>query len=138
MLSLNYWMTVVEQNKLKSRTVSRVKALQALYALEFNSTNWKQDLEYVLELSKEPFSVHLIEHFLIHQEKIDKLLSEKLESWTLNRLNYIDRNILRLGFTELILHETDRAVIINEYVEIAKIYGTEKSASFVNGMIDSF
>lgn len=130
-------MTVEEQNNFKSRSISRIKALQALYAIEFGLEELSL-LENLLNLSTEPFSVHLIDYFLNHKSIIDHKISTKLESWSLERLNSIDRNILRLGVCELLLEETDRAIVINEYIEIAKVYGTEKSGTFVNGLLDSF
>ena len=137
MLSSNYWMTVEEQNNFKSRSVSRVRALQALYAIEFGLEELSL-LEPLLHLNQEPFAVQLIDYYLQYKKNIDSSISAKLESWSLERLNSIDRNILRLGASELLLGETDRAIIINEYIEIAKVYGTEKSAIFVNGLLDSF
>lgn len=137
MLSSNYWMTVEEQSNFKSRSISRIKALQALYAIEFGLEELSL-LESLLNLSQEQFSLHLIDYYLNHKQIINEKISAKLDSWSLERLNSIDRNILRLGFCELLLGETDRAVVINEYIEIAKVYGTEKSGTFVNGLLDSF
>lgn len=123
---------------MKSRTLSRVTAMQGLYALEFNSAKDLNCCYNFLELEQDPFALELINYFLHNSPKIDSLIRKNLTSWTLERVNYIDRNLIRLGICELMMGTVDRAVIINEYVEIAKVYGTEKSAAFVNGLLDSF
>ena len=57
--------------------------------------------------------------------------------WPLHRQPLVDRNILRLARYEIVSGMTPPAVAINEAVEIARVYSTEKSASFVNGVLDA-
>ena len=73
-----------------------------------------------------------------HREHIDTVLCAALEHWDMARLAAIDRSVLRLGVFEL-LHRKDvpPKVVINEAVELAKKYSTEKSGPFVNGILDS-
>ncbi|MCD6450478.1 MAG: transcription antitermination factor NusB [Thermotogaceae bacterium] len=68
---------------------------------------------------------------------IDRIISSKLEKWTINRLSAVDRNVLRLGTYEL-LNEMDIPieVTLDEMIELAKKYGTENSGKFVNGVLD--
>lgn len=75
---------------------------------------------------------------LEYQAEIDRLIEQKTLNWKLERLSRVDRCLLRLGIFEL-LHrpETPPAVVINEAVELAKVYGDEKSGGFVNGVLDS-
>ena len=70
-------------------------------------------------------------------ERIDSVISSKLENWTLDRLSAVDRNVLRLGTYEL-LYEMDVPieVTLDEMIELAKKYGTENSGRFVNGVLD--
>ena len=75
------------------------------------------------------------------EENIDELdseISKYLKNWKLNRLNKVDLCILRIGAYEL-LFSTDvpSAVCINEAVEMGKKYSDEKSASFINGLLDN-
>lgn len=70
-------------------------------------------------------------------EKIDEIISSKLENWKFERLSSVDRNVLRLGTYEL-LYEMDVPieVTLDEMIELAKKYGTENSGKFVNGVLD--
>jgi transcription antitermination factor NusB len=69
-------------------------------------------------------------------EELDQLIEEASEHWSVARMPLIDRNILRLGLSELRNHpETPSAVIISEAVRLAKTYSTGRSGSFVNGVL---
>ena len=72
-----------------------------------------------------------------HREEIDKLLIERADNWTLERMAVTDRNILRLAIYEM-LHREDipPVVSINEAVDIAKKFSTQDSGKFVNGILD--
>ncbi|MEW6545644.1 MAG: transcription antitermination factor NusB [Bacillota bacterium] len=71
-----------------------------------------------------------------HLEEIDRLLSECSEGWKVSRMAGVDRNILRLAVYELLYrHDIPASATINEAVELAKVYGTEESPRFVNGVL---
>lgn len=72
-----------------------------------------------------------------HRDELDREIGERASGWRLDRLHAVDRNVLRLGIYEL-LHREDipPEVIVDEAVELAKAYGTERSAAFVNGILD--
>jgi N utilization substance protein B len=72
-----------------------------------------------------------------HQKAIDELLRAHSTKWSLERMPVMDRITLRLATYELLATETPFKVILNEAIELAKRYGTEHSASFVNGVLDS-
>jgi N utilization substance protein B len=120
-----------------SRTIGRTKALQVLFAYEFHELPDPSQVAGLVDLAGEEFTLQLISEFLTHRTNIDALLTTQLAHWDLARVNLVDRNILRLGVLELILKTADKAVIINEYIELAKIWGTEKSGGFVNGILDA-
>jgi N utilization substance protein B len=63
-------------------------------------------------------------------------LSGASPRWKIERMAAVDRNVLYLGVYELIEGETPAPVVINEAVELAKKYGAEQSAAFVNGILD--
>jgi len=80
----------------------------------------------------------LIQKTIQKQERIDASLSRSLTDWKLNRLSYVDRAILRLATCEiLLLPQIPPKVSIDEAVELARFYGTQSSARFVNGVLDS-
>lgn len=71
-----------------------------------------------------------------HQGEIDRLLSECSEGWKVSRMAGVDRNILRLAVYELLYRpDIPASATINEAVELAKVYGTEESPRFVNGVL---
>ena len=73
-----------------------------------------------------------------HRVEIDRLLVERADNWTLERMAVTDRNILRLGAYEMLYGGTPERVAINEAVELAKRYGAKQSPHFVNGVLDRF
>lgn len=68
---------------------------------------------------------------------IDDHIRNANSRWRVERMDKVDLAILRLGVTELIYTETPATIIINEAIELAKRYGSETSARFVNGVLDA-
>jgi N utilization substance protein B len=69
---------------------------------------------------------------------IDALLEETMPNWKLERLDAIDRNILRIGIAELLYaDEIPPKVAIHEAIRLAGRYGSEESSRFVNGVLDA-
>ncbi len=83
------------------------------------------------------FTEQLVHGVTGHLDEIDGWIKKYTANYELGRLAAVDRNILRVAIYEM-LHALDVApvVIINEAIEIAKKYGTEKSGGFVNGILD--
>jgi len=72
------------------------------------------------------------------RDKIDTIIAEHSPRWKLDRMALVDRNVLRLCVHELLFDmETPARVVIDEGVEIAKRFGAEESARFVNGVLDA-
>ena len=68
---------------------------------------------------------------------IDERIRRASQNWRLERMTRVDRNIVRLATFELFfMPETPRAVVIDEAVELAKMFGTEESPKFVNGILE--
>jgi N utilization substance protein B len=82
------------------------------------------------------YTVTLVEGVTAHRPRIDDILSEHSEGWSLQRMPAVDRAVLRLGLYEL-LWATDvpQAVVIDEAVELAKSLSTDDSPRFVNGVL---
>ena len=72
-----------------------------------------------------------------HLTEIDDMIQAQAENWRLSRMAVVDRNIIRMSVYEF-MHESDtpKLVIIDEAVEIAKKFGTQKSSQFINGILD--
>ncbi|RME92781.1 MAG: transcription antitermination factor NusB [Verrucomicrobia bacterium] len=85
------------------------------------------------------FAEQLIRGTLSERDQIDGWIQELARNWTLPRMATVDRNVLRMAIYEM-RHFPDipPAVTINEAVELAKTYSTEKSGKFVNGILDNF
>lgn len=136
---------------LQTRHQAREAALQLLYQLDFST--WKEEdlvsSEFVRHLGAhfEHFHIHpdlrafatqLIIGTLRHQTKIDQTLSQYLKRWTLDRIAPVDRALLRLSLYELLyVPDTPAAVVLNEAIELAKLFGSEETPAFVNGVLDT-
>lgn len=84
------------------------------------------------------FAEQLVSCVMRHRDEIDLKILNYAQNWTLPRMRGVDRNVLRLAFCELFfLNDTPPAIIINEAVDIARYFGLNDSASFVNGILDS-
>jgi len=83
------------------------------------------------------FAVKIFRGTVEHLETIDEMIQAQAENWRLSRMAVVDRNIMRMSVYEF-LHENDtpKLVIIDEALEIAKKFGTEKSSPFINGILD--
>ena len=74
---------------------------------------------------------------LEHCEELDRLIEQYSENWRLDRIDVIDRNILRMALFELLYCEDiPPKVTINEAIDLGKRYGSEDSGSFINGILD--
>ena len=95
-------------------------------------------IDYVLDgEASDDYLEKLVEGVTEHIEEMDSILTKHLEKWTIDRLANVDRNILRVAVYEMIYCKEDVPVnvVINEALEIAKIYGDESSSKFINGVL---
>jgi N utilization substance protein B len=83
------------------------------------------------------FAVKIFHGTVDNLTKIDDMIQQQADNWRLSRMAVVDRNIIRMSVYEF-LHETDtpKLVIIDEAIEIAKKFGTQKSSQFINGILD--
>lgn len=87
----------------------------------------------------EEFASTLLEKTLNHWEETEIKLESKLQNWELERTSLMDRVILVTAISELDFFPfTPSKVIINEYIEISKVFSTEKSNVFINGILDKY
>jgi len=125
-----------------SRRELRVKALQILYAYEMNGEGLSRLIDGILSdvisVSDKEFCTTLVNRVVAYQKELDRKIKMKVSNWEVERIALMDRLLLRIGITE-IQYFTDipPKVSINEVIEIAKEFSTEKSGKFINGVLDS-
>lgn len=126
------------------RRRGRELALQMLYQHELAGNNVETIVTSFEELQQAPaatreFAAALARGTIDRRDEIDARLAEQADNWRLDRMAAVDRNILRLAMYELLFApDTPPAVVIDEAVEIAKRFGSERSSQFVNGVLDGF
>ena len=122
------------------RHEAREKALQALFQLDSTELPIEEAIEHVLEEQKSSaFLEQLVRGTIEHKEAIDAILEGKLENWTLSRLPKIERTVLRLSVYELLyMQDTPQKVVLNEAIELCKVFSDDKSSKFVNGVLSKF
>ncbi len=123
------------------RRESRETALQILFQLEFNDIMEERSLDHFWKDRKGQNSEYvqeLIKGVVSNKDEIDSLIQSYSKNWRLSRMLCIDRNIMRLAVYELLFEEgMPVAVAINEAVELAKKFGGNESARFINGLLDA-
>lgn len=92
-------------------------------------------VEFQVPESERPFLRALCEGTWAARAEIDARLAAVTKEWSIDRLAGTDRAVLRLASYELLHLDTPASVVINEAVELAKLYGTEESGRFVNGVL---
>jgi len=123
------------------RSRAREVALQILFEDDVNPRETVEELTSFVKAriktsEMEEFCLSLILGVRRNQTEIDALLNDTANNWTVNRMASTDRNVLRLGVFEILYADTPYKVAINEAVDLAKRFGNEKSANFVNGILD--
>ncbi len=124
------------------RRKARELALRILYQIETNSEDAERALAKYCELF--PYQQDVIDYSKklltgIEQEKdaIDGHIKSSCDHWRLDRITYVDINILRLGIYEMLFSEdVPPKVAIDEAIELGKKYGSEGSREFINGVLD--
>lgn len=121
------------------RRTAREKALQALYQIEISKSTVDETIEHILnEEEQDEYLLFLVNGVVENLTEIDSIIEGSLQKWKINRLSFIDRNLLRLATFELLHSENVPAnAVINEAIEIAKIYGDDNSSKFVNGVLSN-
>ena len=123
-----------------SRTAAREYAMKLLFEINCRMDEAGSILDDFLERKKfdendREYIENTVSGTLGSIGEIDSTIEKYSKGWKINRLAKVDLAILRLAAFELIEDVTPRSVVINEAVELAKKYGSEKSGSFVNGVL---
>jgi N utilization substance protein B len=136
-----------------NRHLSRSIVLQTLFEWDFlpverkNGLNVNAEIESLLKknlkefasgLEDDAFVFSLMDQVLKKQVIVDEIIEKAAPDWPIEKISIIDRNILRIGLTELLFgdrKEVPPKVAINEAIELAKTFGGENSSKFVNGVL---
>jgi N utilization substance protein B len=125
------------------RRIIREKVVQALYAYEISGDPPEQVITFILKGLEEnraayDFARRLVLETINQATEIDKIIRSKVANWDFKRIAILDRLILRMAICELIFFkEIPPKVSMNEAIELAKLFSTERSGQFVNGVLDA-
>ena len=129
----------------KEKRLARIIALQALYAHEVAETEPGNAIATIVEELEESPSADVISYggklarlAIDNRKSSDDLIEARLKNWEMKRISLMDKLILRLEISEMLhVESVPPKVSIVEGVEIAKIFSTDDSSRFVNGILDS-
>ncbi len=133
----------MEAPERRSRRASRINAIKSLFAFIVRREEQPLQACYehvvyeVAELTGDSFAESLVEAAGEHLSKARLIVKGYAKEFDFAKIAPINRAILLMGIIELKYFETPPVVVINEYIEIAKDYGEDRSAAFVNGVLDS-
>jgi len=130
-----------------NRHLSRSIVLQTLFEWDFSGAKEGSSIEEVVKrnlnefapgLEDDTFVFSLVKQVLAKSAVIDEIIKKAAPDWPIEKISVVDRNILRIGLTELLFSERSQVppkVAINEAIELAKTFGGENSGKFVNGVL---
>lgn len=118
---------------------ARVNAMKLVYEQEMGGCGGLETIEGLMEVNPEEGGTDtmfsLYNGVMENQESLDEWISGYLVNWTIDRISRVDLAILRVAAYELQKGELPAGIVINEAVEIAKEYSTDKAGRFVNGVL---
>lgn len=129
-----------------NRHLSRSIVLQTLFEWDFKAGQ-NEDINEILERNETefapgnediPFMRKILSYVTTKREIIDQIIEKAAPEWPIEKINAVDRNILRMGLGELLFgdhNEVPPKVAINEAIELAKTFGGDSSSRFVNGVL---
>ena len=121
------------------RKTARAQAMKLIYEWEMGGDGGEDTRLELLEVkpgeSESDFMNRLVEGVQQNTPRIDEALRQSLRGWTIERVTRVDLAILRLATYELLFDKTPEGVVINEAVELANQYSTDKAGAFINGVL---
>ncbi len=131
---------------MSSRHIARSVVFQTAFQWDFRSLSREDAVLSLPEIMKEfgdgesekKFADSLLKGVIDKKEDLDNIITKAAPDWPLDKISIADRNILRIGLYELLFSdrkEVPAKVAINEAIELAKVYGGEKSGGFINGVL---
>ena len=136
------WENVTTPN-IHPRRIAREGVLEALFAHQFSDDEPALILKRIVGINparkKSSDFIALLFHCVLdHLDWADELIKTHLQNWEFDRVAQVDRVLLRMGICEIFfIDEVPPKVSISEMVEISKIYSTDESPGFINGILDA-
>tara|TARA_B100000767_G_C19552587_1_gene445588 strand:+ start:257 stop:682 length:426 start_codon:yes stop_codon:yes gene_type:complete len=129
--------------KIHARRMAREGVLEALFSHQYSDVERKITINRVLENVPERkanlgFITALFNNVLDNSKWANKLIEEHLQNWEFDRVAKVDKVLLKMGICEIyFLEDIPPKVTISEMVEISKVYSTDESPNFINGILDA-
>lgn len=125
------------------RRTGRKLAMQVLYQVDIQGGNLDFILDHYIELGQfhpetKDWASDLVKAAWKHVEGSDTKIKEYSIDWDFDRINPVDRALLRLAFYELIVAQVHPSIVIDEVLELAKKYSTDESPKFLNGILGKY
>ena len=123
--------------------MAREGVLEALFSHKFSDVERKITINRILQNVPERkenlgFITNLFNNVLDNSKWADKLIEEHLQNWEFDRVAKVDKVLLKMGICEIyFLEDIPPKVTISEMVEISKVYSTDESPNFINGILDA-
>jgi N utilization substance protein B len=122
-----------------ARSKARKRALDLLYASDLRGESAADALGRAIDEGEGPtnaYTAELVRGVAGHQPRIDEVLAEYSQGWTLDRMPAVDRNVLRMGVFELLyVDDVPDAVAVSEAMALVRDLSTDESPQFVNGIL---
>ena len=97
-----------------------------------------QKMKKELSQEEQEYAQEMLAFLQENQTRIDKLIQKNLKNWQQKRLQTVTNSILRLAITEKLLHpKLAKNIILNEFIEITRMFSEEKSVAFCNGVLSN-
>lgn len=128
---------------MQERRQAREFVVQVTYAHEILNENLDTTFDRLVDTVELPvelrdFARELCGQIVAHRQEFDDLIAGKSKNWDLTRIALLDRLILRMALAEFFyLGDIPPKVSISEAIEIAKVFSTDESSSFINGILDA-
>lgn len=127
-----------------NRTEAREQAFKLLYSMQIQKENEEEQIQLYFEANDitdqktKDYITDVWSGINLHKEEIEQKISNNLKvDWKLERLSKVDLSLLKLAIYEMLYKKIPFKVAINEVIELAKRYGEDNSASFINGILAS-
>lgn len=125
-----------------SRHEARETAFKMLFQMDVGNNDFAM-AEHTLSESKlkggyKAFALELVKGVMEYQFELNEYLDKFTKGWQVKRLAAVDRNLVKMAMYEMQYQQTPANIVINEAVELAKVFGTAESPAFVNAVLDSF
>lgn len=125
-----------------TRTQARESVIGLLYAYDLGNEAIANFSDVILEDKKirnkqKDFAMSLFDGTIQNIEKIDQEISTHLNERSINEVGHVEKAILRLSIYEILFSDLDKAIVINEAIELSKRLASDNAPKFINGVLDS-